>query len=65
MSERDRQKAATKYAGKESASDRAKRKEGASGGDVRAAMRRMTIEPRSEESKGRAQRHKAGLPRLG
>lgn len=66
MSERDRRLAETKYAGRKSASEKAAEKSRAkTAEDPMTVMRRVIAEPRSEESRQRAQRHNRSLPPLG
>jgi hypothetical protein len=71
MTSRDQRLAATKYAGKKSASQAAREKSRgrtvpqAVAEDPMEAMRRAIAAPRTEESRGRAEAHKRSLPRLG
>lgn len=64
MSKRDHELAKTKYAGRQSASDKARAAKGGSE-SVREAMTRASKAPRSQESINRAARHKNSLPPLG
>lgn len=67
MTSRDQRLAATKYAGRKSATETAREKSRTVpvAEDPMEAMRRAVALPRTEESRGRAAAHKRGLPRLG
>lgn len=71
MPSRDQRLAATKYAGKKSASQEAKEKTSRRASapqvteDPMDAMRRALAQPRSQESVDRAHAHRRNLPPLG
>lgn len=64
MSSRDRRLAETRYAGRQSASEKARAAKGGTESS-RAAMQRVIVQPRSQESLDRAAKHKGNLPPLG
>lgn len=67
MSSRDQRLAATKYAGKKSASQEAREKTRPTqvAEDPMEGMRRALAQPRSQESIDRARAHQRSLPPLG
>lgn len=64
MSARDRRLAETKYKGKKSASETARAAKGGEG-NSRTVMQQVIAQPRSQESRERAAKHKQNLPPLG